>query len=86
MPIGPAHQGVAALLDDEHLTARNIVVEGEHPVAGPFTYVGSPVIVDGEPFEVQRPAPGLGQHTDEVLTEIGIDVDEIARLRAAGIV
>jgi formyl-CoA transferase len=86
VPIGPAHQGVAALLVDDHLRARDIVVEGEHPVAGPFTYVGSPVIVDGERFEVRRPAPGLGQHTDEVLSEIGIQVDEIARLRAAGIV
>ena len=86
VPIGPAHQGVAALLDDDHLRSRDIVVEGEHPVAGPFKYVGSPVIVDGERFEVQRPAPDLGQHTDEVLAEIGIEVDEIARLRAAGIV
>ena len=86
VPIGPAHQGVAALLGDDHLRARNILVEGEHPVAGPFTYVGSPVIVDGEQFEVQRPAPDLGQHTEEVLAEIGIEVDEIARLRAAGIV
>ena len=35
--------------------ARTIIVEGEHPDAGPFTYVGTPVIVDGEPFTV-RPA------------------------------
>jgi crotonobetainyl-CoA:carnitine CoA-transferase CaiB-like acyl-CoA transferase len=86
LPIGPAHQGVAALLDDDHLRTRDIVVEGDHPVAGPFTYVGSPVIVDGQRFEVRRSAPDLGQHTDEVLGEIGIDQDEIARLRAAGIV
>jgi crotonobetainyl-CoA:carnitine CoA-transferase CaiB-like acyl-CoA transferase len=86
LPIGPAHQGVGALLDDEHLRARTIIVEDVHPVAGPFTYVGSPVIVDGEPFAVRRPAPGLGEHTDEVLTEIGLDADEIYQLRANGVI
>ncbi len=57
LPIGPANQGVGSLLDDAHLRARNIIVDGEHPAVGPFTYVGSPVIVDGEPFAVRRPAP-----------------------------
>ncbi len=66
--------------------ARTIIVDDEHPVAGPFTYVGSPVIVDGEPFAVRRPAPGLGEHTDEVLAELGIDADTIARLRSAGVI
>jgi crotonobetainyl-CoA:carnitine CoA-transferase CaiB-like acyl-CoA transferase len=86
VPIGPAHQGVASLLEDDHLRARDIIVEGVHPAAGPFTYVGSPVIVDGERFEVRTPAPGLGEHTDELLAELCIDAGEVARLRSAGIV
>jgi crotonobetainyl-CoA:carnitine CoA-transferase CaiB-like acyl-CoA transferase len=86
VPIGPAHQGVRSLLDDAQLRSRDIVVESEHPVAGRFTYVGSPVIVDGEQFAVRRPAPDLGQHTEEVLVELGVDADEIATLRATGIV
>ena len=49
--------------------------------SGQFTYVGSPVIVDHEPFEIRRPAPNLGQHTDEVLFELGLDRETIARLR-----
>ena len=68
IPLGPAHQGVAELRDDPHLAARQIVVDGEVPDVGPFAYVGTPVIVDGEPFTVRRPAPRLGEHTDEVLT------------------
>ena len=86
IPIGPANQGAGSLLDVVHLRQRSIVVEGHHPDAGQFTYVGSPVIVDHEPFEVRRPAPNLGQHTDEVLTELGFDADTIARLRTDEIV
>ena len=85
IPLGPAHQGVQ-LRDDPHLAARSIIVDDEHPVAGSFRYVGSPVIVDGERFAVARPAPGLGEHTDEVLGELGIADDAIAGLRAAGVI
>jgi crotonobetainyl-CoA:carnitine CoA-transferase CaiB-like acyl-CoA transferase len=86
IPLGPAHQGVAELRDDPHLAARQIVVDGEVPDVGPFAYVGTPVIVDGEPFTVRRPAPRLGEHTDEVLVALGYDDAEIAALRARGVV
>ena len=86
IPLGPAHQGVAELRDDPHLAARQIVVDGEVPDVGPFAYVGTPVIVDGEPFTVRRPAPRLGEHTDEVLTALGYTDAEIAALRARGVV
>lgn len=86
LPIGPAHQGVRSLRDDPHLAARQIIVEGTHPVAGPFTYVGSPVIVDGEPYGPPRPAPELGRDTREVLGELGYGDDDIEALVAAGVV
>ena len=86
LPLGPAHQRVADLRDDPQIAARQIIVEGEHPVAGAFTYVGEPVIVDGGPYRVRRPAPGLGEHTDEVLADLGRSAADIAALRAAGVI
>ena len=85
IPIGPAYEA-ADLRDDPHLQTRQILVEGHHPHAGPFTYIGEPVIVDGQPYEVRRPAPLLGEQTDEILAEIGYDAERIARLRADKVV
>jgi crotonobetainyl-CoA:carnitine CoA-transferase CaiB-like acyl-CoA transferase len=47
---------------------------------------GAPYVLSSTPWRLQRPAPGLGQHTSEVLAEIGITRDEVARLYAAGVV
>ncbi len=86
LPIGPANQGVASLRDDPHIAERQIIVEGDHPVAGPFTYVGEPVIVDNMPYEMPRPAPTVGMQTREVLQEIGYDSNRIDDLIAKHIV
>ena len=79
--MGPANQ-TADLRDDPQLAAREIIIETEHPAAGPFTAVGWPAPVCGQPFEVTRPAPGLGEHTDEVLRAAGISDERIADLRS----
>ncbi len=76
---------MASLRDDPHLAERQIIVDGEHPAAGPFTYVGAPVVVDGEPYPAPRPAPTHGQHTHEVLGELGYSAAEIDDLVAAGV-
>lgn len=86
LPIGPSYNAVRSLLDDAHLRSRNIVVEGVDPDGAPFVYVGEPAVVDGTAYTVARPAPGLGQHTEEVLAELGYDGDQIAALQLAGAV
>jgi crotonobetainyl-CoA:carnitine CoA-transferase CaiB-like acyl-CoA transferase len=83
--LGPANQ-VADLRSDPHLKARGIIHDSDHPVAGPFTAVGWPAMVSGQPFDVAKPAPVLGQHVDEVLTELGYDERQIGRLREDGVV
>jgi crotonobetainyl-CoA:carnitine CoA-transferase CaiB-like acyl-CoA transferase len=48
--------------------------------------VGWPAPIDGQPFEVTRPAPLLGEHTDEVLRAAGYSEADIADLRAQRVV
>ena len=70
---------------DPHLQARGQIVVEQHPVFGDVLTLGNPVLVPGEEFTV-RSAPALGQHTDEVLEELGYDEPARARLRELGVV
>jgi crotonobetainyl-CoA:carnitine CoA-transferase CaiB-like acyl-CoA transferase len=57
-----------------------------HPSAGTHVYQGLPLHVRGLDLRNGAPAPLFGEHTDEVLRErLGLDADELARLRAAGV-
>lgn len=64
--------------DDPHNKARGMIHEGNHPGAGPFTYIRYPAIIDGQRSTVEIPAPALGEHTDEVLASVGLSKAEIA--------
>ena len=61
-----------------------MVVEVEHPAAGPVKMPGLPMKLSRTPGSVRLAPPVLGQHTDEVLTELGYDAAAIAQLRADG--
>ena len=75
--------------DDVHLhpqvRANGIIVEQEHPVAGLVRQARPAEQMDGTPSGISRPAPTLGQHTDEVLGELGLGPDRIEALRASGV-
>ncbi|WP_430331904.1 CaiB/BaiF CoA transferase family protein [Rhodococcus sp. ACT016] len=62
--IGPVRSTLDEISGDEHLRRRGVFVDGDHPVAGPFTYVGLPGLIDDASLAVRLPAPGLGEHND----------------------
>jgi crotonobetainyl-CoA:carnitine CoA-transferase CaiB-like acyl-CoA transferase len=64
--------------------ANGIIVEQDHPVAGLIRQTRPAEQMDVTPSEISRPAPTLGQHTDEVLAEIGLSPERIAELRNSG--
>jgi crotonobetainyl-CoA:carnitine CoA-transferase CaiB-like acyl-CoA transferase len=71
------------ILQSEQARANGYLREMEHPVAGRITVTGPPVTIDGEVTNEAKPAPELGQHTEEVLLELGYSWEEIAALREA---
>jgi crotonobetainyl-CoA:carnitine CoA-transferase CaiB-like acyl-CoA transferase len=71
---------------DPQVIHREMAVPVEHPVAGPTRVLGIPFKMSGTPARVRRPAPTLGQHTDDILGELGYDAAAIRRLRADRVV
>jgi formyl-CoA transferase/CoA:oxalate CoA-transferase len=85
VPAGPVAT-VPEALEHPQVAAREMVVELEHPVAGKLKTLGSPLKLSGNPASIRCPPPTLGQHTDEVLAELGMNAQEIVSLREKGIV
>jgi len=83
VPAGPV-KTIEQMLSDPQVRAREMVVELSHPRAGDTQAIGCPIKFSATPSHVGRPAPMLGQHTSEVLSEVGYTADEIRDLLAAG--
>ncbi len=85
VPGGPINN-IADVYADPQVQAREMMVEMEHPQAGRVRNIGIPVKLSETPGSVRRPAPTLGQHTNEVLAEFGYSSDDITKLRESGAV
>jgi crotonobetainyl-CoA:carnitine CoA-transferase CaiB-like acyl-CoA transferase len=86
VPIGVINS-IAQALDEPQVKARNMLVNIPHPLKADFVTVGSPIKMSGTPVEYLRPAPMLGEHTDEVLKrQLGLDDERLAELKACGVI
>jgi len=74
------------VLEDPQVRHNAAVFEREHPAAGRMREPRPPARFERTPSEPGRPAPLHGEHTDEILAELGIAAAERAELRAAGVV
>lgn len=83
LPFAPVST-VAEVLEMEHLRARRFFQSVTHPVAGTLTYPGAPYKLENGAWRLRRPAPLLGQDNEEVYSRIGLDRDDLARLRVSG--
>jgi crotonobetainyl-CoA:carnitine CoA-transferase CaiB-like acyl-CoA transferase len=63
-----------------------MVVEFDQPGHGPVKVLGFPMKFSETPCRIHRPAPELGQHTDELLRELGYSQAECEALRGAGVI
>jgi len=85
VPCAPINS-IAQLLDHPHTQASGIIVEYEHQTAGRLKGVGHPVLIDGAERHAGLPPPMLGQHTDDVLSEMGLSSEAISELRRARVI
>ena len=83
VPVGPIYD-LRQVYEDPQVLARNMYVETDHPVAGRLGNIGIPIKLSETPGSFRRPAPTLGQHTNEVLGELGYSDEEIGSLRSEG--
>jgi crotonobetainyl-CoA:carnitine CoA-transferase CaiB-like acyl-CoA transferase len=84
VPAGPV-ASIGDMLEFPQTLARDMVVEVEHSKLGPVRTIGFPVKFSGTPVSVERGAPLLGEHTREVLAELGYSGGEIEELIGSGV-
>lgn len=85
VPAGPVHS-LEEVITDPQIAHNESIVEYDHPHAGRIRQPAPAAKFDRTQASVGRPPPMLGEHTDEVLGELGLDSRTVAKLRDGGVV
>jgi CoA:oxalate CoA-transferase len=72
--------------ESKQLAARNYFVEVDHPSMGKYKFPTWPYKFSAVNMTIDRPAPLLGQHNEEILTKLGYSKEEMVQLKAAGVI
>ena len=75
--------GVLVLESEAHAKARGSVLEVDYPGIGAVKSANNPIKLSDAPVEVRRKSPSIGQHTVEIMREVGYSDSEVAALREA---
>jgi crotonobetainyl-CoA:carnitine CoA-transferase CaiB-like acyl-CoA transferase len=73
-------------LTDEHLLERGMIVELTHPLLGLIKSIATPIQMSETPLVYRRHPPGLGEHSDEIVAELGYDQAAIQNLRRENVI
>lgn len=85
IPNGPINT-FDKILEDPYVEERKMVIEMDHPKAGTVKSLGNPLKFSSSKETTNRSAPLLGEHTDEVLLNLGFSIEKISKMRAEGII
>jgi crotonobetainyl-CoA:carnitine CoA-transferase CaiB-like acyl-CoA transferase len=77
---------VEEVVADPQIRHRHMIVETEHPTVGKVRQFGIAIKLSDTPGSVRSAAPLPGEHTESTLKDLGVSVEEIARLRAKGVI
>ena len=84
VPVGPINN-IQQVFAEPQVINRGMQVELPHPLAGTVPLVANPIKFSATPLRYEQAPPTLGQHTWEVLTELGLDAEQCRKLAARGI-
>ncbi|MBT5013892.1 MAG: CoA transferase, partial [Rhodospirillaceae bacterium] len=85
VPVGPVNT-IAQVFEDPQVVHRGMKINMPHDLAGSVDLIASPIGMSETPVSYRRPPPTLGQHTDEVLSELlDMDADELEKMRRKGL-